>query len=421
MSGPDRARAALPAADRPATAIPADMPRAAPAPKRLRAAVSALFAPHRLRPAPGRLRPFAARALQAVRGLFPSLWQRATGRTAEGGRPTAAFLRRRMLVLPALAVVALALSASAYGDIHSRTERLRDRCAPALVDLAQARTSLELAQAQAELRLPPGRNVPLVELGETYRTRLTEASQSLGRVAQSRALHKDQEQELRVVSGLVVAYGDKIAWADRHRDSEVLRNAGVDYADDMLRGRHTTVAQDAPQEPTSILDRIASLERQLHGENHNLAAWSPLTLAGAAAAVLAAALFAFVLVGTSVFLHDRLRLISLQLGAAAVPVLLTPVLLGIGGATEHGAQQRVRTTVGALETVTADRAAPRRIESTAREAATVMRAAHPDGWSLTAGVVVPAGGVGALACGVTLFLYVRPYPAGRPRRKYTDA
>ncbi|WP_405890438.1 hypothetical protein OG427_21730 [Streptomyces sp. NBC_00133] len=427
MSGPDRSRAALPAADRPPTALPAGRPGAAPAPNRLRASVStlsafsALFVPHRLRPGPSRLRPAAARALHALRGLLPALWQRATGHTAEGGRPTAAFLRRRMLVLPALAVVALALSASAYVDIHARTERLRDRCAPALVDLAQARTSLELAQAQAELRLPPGKDVPLVELGETYRTRLTEASQSLGRVAQSRALHKDQEQELRVVSGLVVAYGDKIAWADRNRNTEVLRNAGVDYADDMLRGRHTTVAQGAPQEPISILDRIASLERQLHREAHNLAAWSPLTLAGAAAAVLAAALFAFVLVGTSVFLHDRLRLISVQLAAAAVPVLLTPVLLGIGGAAEHGAQQRVRTTVGALKTVAADRAAPRRIESAAREAASVMRSAHPGGWSLTAGIVVPTGGVGALACGVTLFFYVRPYPAGRPRRKYTDA
>jgi hypothetical protein len=372
-------------------------------------------------PALSRLRAVAARGLPRLRGLVPGLWQRAAGRAAGGGRPTAAFLRRRMLVLPALAVVALALSAAAYSDIHSRTERLRDRCAPALVDLAQARTSLELAQAQAELRLWTDKNaVGLVELGETYRTRLTEASQSLNRVAQSRALHKGQEQELRVVSGLIVAYGDKIAWADRHRESDVLRKAGVDYAEDMLRGRHTAVAQGPPQEPTSILDRIASLERQLHQENRDLAAWSPLTLTAAAAALLSAALFAFVLVGTSVFLHDRLRLISVQLAAAAVPVLLTPVLLGIGGAEEHRAQEQVRASVGELETVAANRRAPRKIESTAAEADELMREAHPDGWLLTAGVVVPTGVVGALACGVTLFFYVRPYPAGRPRRKFTD-
>jgi hypothetical protein len=381
-----------------------------------------LFRPRldRLRPALARLRPAATRVPPALRGLFPALWLRAAGRTPEGSRPTAAFLRRRMLVLPALAVVALALSAAAYGDVHGRTERLRDRCAPALVDLAQARVSLELAQVQAELRLKTAEQAGSVELGETYRSLLTEASQSLNRVAQSRALHKAQQQELRVVSGLVVAYGDKIAWADRNRLSKVLREAGVDYADDMLRGKHLTVAQATPQEPISILDRIAELEHQLHEENRDLAAWSPLTLAAAAAAALSAALFAFVLVGTSVFLRDRLRLISVQLAVAAVPVLLTPVLLALGGAEEHAAQERVRTTVGALEQLGAERTAPRKIESTAREAAAVMREAHPDGWSLTAGIVVPAAGVGALACGVTLFLYGRPYPAVRPRRKYTD-
>lgn len=381
-----------------------------------------LFRPRlsRLRPALARLRPAATRALPALRGLFPALWLRAAGRAPEGGRPTAAFLRRRMLVLPALAVVALALSAAAYGDVHSRSERLRDRCAPAVVDLAQARISLELAQVQAELRLRTAKQAGFVELGETYRSLLTEASQSLNRVAQSGALHKAQEQELRVVSGLVVAYDDKIAWADRNRLSPLLRNAGVDYADDMLRGKHRTVAQATPQEPISILDRIAELERQLHEENRDLAAWSPLTLAAAAAAALAAALFAFVLVGTSVFLRDRLRLISLQLAVAAVPVLLTPVLLAVGGAEEHAAQERVRTTVGVLEHMGAARRAPRTIESTARAAAAVMREAHPDGWSLTAGIVVPAAGVGALACGVTLFLYGRPYPAVRPRREYTD-
>lgn len=357
------------------------------------------------------------RLLAALRGLLPALWRRAVGRTAEGSRPTAAFLRRRMLVLPALAVVSLALCAAAYNDVHGRTERLRDRCAPALVDLAQARTSLELAQSQAELRLLTAKQAGLVELGETYRSLLTEASQSLNRVAQSGALYKAQEQELRVVSGLVVAYGDKIAWADRHRTSRVLRDAGVAYAADMLGGKGT--GKPVP-EPTAILDRIKALEGQLRQESGDLAAWSPLTLSATAAAALVAALFAVTVVGTSVFLRDRLRLISVQLAVASVPVLLTPVLLAVGGAQEHGAQQRVRTAVGELERVGADRRAPRRIETTARDAAALMRGAHPDAWSLTAGILVPAAGVGALACGVTLFLYGRPYPAGRTLRKYTD-
>lgn len=348
--------------------------------------------------------------------LLPALWRRAVGRTAEGSRPTAAFLRRRMLVLPALAVVSLALCAAAYSDVHGRTERLRDRTAPALVDLAQARTSLELAQTQAELRLLTAKQAGLVELGETYRSLLTEASQSLNRVAQSRALHKGQEQELRVVSGLVVAYGDKIAWADRHRTSRVLRDAGVAYAADMLGGEHGTPGQ----KPTAILDRIEKLESELRRQADDLAAWSLLTLSAAAAAALVAVLFAVTAVGTSVFLRDRLRLISAQLVVASVPVLLTPVLLAVGGAQEHAAQQRVRTAVGELERVGADRTAPRRIESTARDVAALMSGAHPDAWSLTAGILVPSAGVGALACGLTLFLYGRPYPAGRTLRKYTD-
>ncbi|TQK45296.1 hypothetical protein FBY35_6856 [Streptomyces sp. SLBN-118] len=364
----------------------------------------------------------APRALPALRGLYPALWRRAAGRHSAGGSlPTAAFLRRRMLVLPALAVVSLALSAAAYADVHGRTQWLRDRCAPALVDLAQARTSLELAQGQADVRLLQTKKPGLVELGETYRSLLTEATQSLSRVARSGALHKGQEQELRVVSGLVVAYGDKIAWAERNRTSDVLRRAGVAYAEDMLRGRHRAVAPGTAQEPISILERLQELERQLHRKNHDLAAWSPLTLTGAAAAALAAVLFAFVLLGTSVFLVDRLRLISVQLAVAAVPVLLTPVLLACGGFGEHAAQERARAAVGGLDAVPAGATAPRRIESAAQEAKAAMREAHPEGWSLTAGIVVPAGGVGALACGVTLFLYGRPYPAVRTRRKLRNA
>ncbi|MFF3322985.1 hypothetical protein [Streptomyces sp. NPDC002889] len=349
----------------------------------------------------------------------PALWRRAAGR-AEGAA-TAVFLRRRMLVLPALAVIALALCAAAYSDVHQRSERLHDRCVPALVGLAQARTSLQLAQGQAELRLLEGPQVGLVELGETYRSRLTEASQSLNRVAGSGALRKGQEQELRVVSGLVVAYGDKIAWAERNRSSDVLRRAGVEYAAGMLRGPKGS-PDGTPQEPTAVLDRIKVLERQLSQENSELAAWSPLTLTAAAAAALVAGLFAFVAFGTSVFVRDRLRLVSVQLAAGCVPVLLAPVLLAAGGTAEHSAQQRVRSEVAELTGISVGRQAPREIEAVERRAADAMRAAHPEGWSLTAGIVVPAGFAGALACGVTLYLYGRPYPAVRfPRRKDADA
>ncbi len=364
-----------------------------------------------------RMRSAVARGGPALRRLFPALWARASGR-AGGGVPTAAFLRRRMMVLPALAVVVLALTGAAYSDIHDRTERLRDRNTPALVDLARARTSLQLAHTEAKLRLGSG----TVELGETYRSRLTEATQSLGRVAQSGALRKAQEQELRVVSGLVVGYGDKIAWAERHRETHALRRAVLAYADDMLKGPEGAVSENAEQPPpTSILDRIEELESELREANAKLAAWSPLTLTAVAAAALAAALFAFVLVGSAVFLRDRLRLVSLQLALAALPVLITPVLLALGGSDEHGAQVKVHDELDGLKQVTADDDADRRIETVARQADTSMRDATPDTWALTAGVALPVAGVGALACGVTLFLYGRAYPPARPRRKYPDA
>ncbi|MEW2631834.1 hypothetical protein AB0903_09275 [Streptomyces sp. NPDC048389] len=360
-----------------------------------------------------------------VAAAGPELWARAVGRGPRGRRPTAAFLRRRMLVLPALAFVALSLCATAYADVHDRSERLRHRCVPALEGLAHARTALGLAQAQAELRLLTAAQAGQVELGETYRSRLTEASQSLNRVALTGALSRGQEQELRVVSGLVVAYGDKIAWADRNRASDVLREAGVAYAADLLDGPSDTDTGTSgrEQEPTAVLDRIEGLESQLRQETADLAAWSPLTLTAAAAAALTTALFGFLTVGTAVFLRDRLRLVSVQLAVGALPVLLTPVLLAVGGAQEQGGQRGARTAVAGLADVGAVRAAPRAIEKATDTAYDRISEADPDGWALTAGIVVPAAGVGALACGVTLYLYGRPYPAARTarRRKYTEA
>ncbi|MFH8929156.1 hypothetical protein ACH4D4_19050 [Streptomyces pristinaespiralis] len=353
------------------------------------------------------------------RVLGPGVWARATGRGPGGRRATAAFLRRRMLVLPALALVALALCAAAYSDVHGRSDRLRHRSVPALEGLAQARTSLVLAGKQAELRLLEARQAGRVELGETYRSRLTEASQSLNRVAQTGALSRGQEQELRVVSGLVVAYGDKIAWADRNRSSKLLRTAGVEYAAGLLGSPDTDPAEG--QDPTTVLDRIEEMESLLRQESGDLAAWSPLTLTAAGAAVLTTALFGFLTVGTAVFLRDRLRLVSLQLAACALPVLVTPLLLAFGGAQEHGAQQDVHAAVAGLADVEADEGAPRAIERAADAAHTRMSVADPDGWSLTAGITVPAAGLGAVACGVTLYLYGRPYPAARTRRTYTDA
>ncbi|TVL91020.1 hypothetical protein [Streptomyces sp. SAJ15] len=389
------------------------------------------------RPArPGRsarpIRSAAAAPPTGLSGRLPgALWRRAAGRgpTAEGPS-TAGFLRRRTFVLPTLALVVLVLSTVAFHDVHGRTERLSNRLTPALVQLAQARTALELAQAEAERRLREEDG--LVELGETYRLQLTQAAQSLNQVAQSGALNRAQEQELRVVSGLVVGYGEKIAWAERHRTSPLLRNAGLDYAAGMLRdpprGTRPGTAGAAEAggsaatdgDPSTILGRIGRLEAQLRDEVDDVVAWSPLTLAFAASTLCAAVVFAVTALGTLVFLCHRLRLLSLQLAVAAVPVLLLPLLLAVGGTQEQSAQRRARATVAGLQEVRADRDAPRRIEKTGGAAARQIDAAHPEGWSLTMGIVVACAAAGALTCGVTLFLYARPYPTpARSRRKYS--
>ncbi|TXS55651.1 hypothetical protein [Streptomyces sp. t39] len=96
---------------------------------------------------------------------------------------------------------------------------------------------------------------------------------------------------------------------------------------------------------------------------------------------------------------------------------MTPVLLGAGGAQEHGAQQRVRDELAALAYVTGGSDAPRRIEGSAAATSHALGGAHAEGWSLTADVLLPVTVAGALGCGLTLFLYGRPYPGRLPRRK----
>ncbi|MFF1959887.1 hypothetical protein ACFVWX_23290 [Streptomyces sp. NPDC058220] len=363
---------------------------------------------------------FVRGAGRPVSGALSALWRWAAGHAGpapapagedtgpEGSRtiarkPTSRFLRGRMLLLPVLGLMVLLPARTAYFDVHDRTESLRDRYTPALVYLADARTALRLAQDQAERRL--GQPVE-VGLGEEYRSLYTEASQSLNRAAQTGALDRGQEQELRVVSGLVVAYGDWIAWADRRSNPEILRRAGLRYAASMLNG--------APGETTAVLQRIRGLERQLGQDAREAAAWSAVAVGAAVATALAAGLFAVVAAGTLVYLRFQLRLFSVLLALAVAPVLLALVPLAAGAVIEQGAQRQVgevavliaRAGEGA-EGVTP--AARGEIRNRAAEMAERIRRARPAGWSATAGVALSVGTAGALACGITLFLYGREY------------
>lgn len=367
---------------------------------------------HRRFTVPSALRSLRTPWRPAVRTVWRSavrpMWHRASGRRphTDQRRHTAPFLFSRMLLLPALALTVLALAGTAYFDLHDRTEALRERYAPAMVELAHARTSLALAHDEATLRLGENGRDPLLQtdlvgLGERYPSLLTEAAQSLNNAAQTEALRTAQEQEVRVVSGLVVAYGDWIGWADSHHESRALRTAGLDYASNLLRDSGGT------DEPTAVLNRIAALEGELADDTSELSGWSALSAVTATGALLAALVFVFVVAGTLDFVRTQLHVRSLLLTLYALPV---PVVLGVlvlGAVGQHHAQREVRRTGAELAAVSAKVQADATIEDLEERLAADLRGTHPGGWALAAELSLAIATVGAVASGFTVFHYGR--------------
>ncbi|WP_329038053.1 hypothetical protein OIE71_31370 [Streptomyces sp. NBC_01725] len=341
------------------------------------------------------------------RSVWLPMWRRCSGRTPTGRRRhTAPFLFSRMLLLPALALTVLALAGTAYLDLHGRTEQLRERYAPAMVELAHARTSLELAHREATLRLGEDGREPLIQtdlvgLGEKYPSLLTEAAQSLNNAAQTKALRAEQEQEVRVVSGLVVAYDDWIGWADTHHDSRALRTAGLDYAASLLHD-----GGDTP-EPTAVVDRIEALEDELNADASELSGWTALSAVTASGALLAVLVFVFAVVGTIDFVLAQLRVRSPLLTLYALPVLLALGVLVLGAAGQQHAQRKVSQAGVELATVNSTALADPRIEMLDRTLAAELRGTHPGGWALAAELALAVGAAGAVASGFTLFHYGR--------------
>ncbi|MGW1979590.1 hypothetical protein [Streptomyces sp. NPDC001889] len=368
----------------------------------------------------------------AWRSAGRALWHWSSGRTAtDRRRSTGQFLLGRMVLLPALALAVLALAATAYFTLDGRTERLRDRYAPALVELTHARVSLTVARYEAERRLgtDDGKPLPqtdLVGLGERYPSLVTEASQSLNNAARTGALRRAQEQEVRVVSGLVVAYDNWIGWANSHHESDELRRAGLSYAAGLL-GDGT-----GPAGSTAVLDRVRALERELRADAERLSGWSALPSATAVAALLTALVFAFAVVGTLDFVRGQLRVRSPLLTVYAAPVLLVLVVLALGVDGQHRAREHVGRTADRLGEVAVPHGASAAgapgedltsaeirgeiragaaIEKEAGLLAAELRGTRSREWSLAAGLSLGLGTAGALACGFTLFHYNRRHLA----------
>ncbi|MFK4065990.1 hypothetical protein [Streptomyces sp. NPDC029674] len=345
------------------------------------------------------------------------------------------YLRDRLVALPLLTLVVAVAFGWAYGDVREDSAALRDSFAPALVGLAEAETSLRIADREAAESLRAGEAVRLSGLSKRYSTRTTRAVQRLNQVARSGALTTAERQELDVVSGLVVDYGNWITFAQNNVGDPALRDAGLSYARSMLCSAPAPAGPTddtdgyppcrpvtgSDSDATAVVDRISTLEDRLRGRLADRAALGGRVIAAGAVAALALVLLAVGLWRTQLFLRRRLRLhVSVPLLVAALPLLALPFLTA-DAALAHRAQQRVVSTAEALS----GRTSPE-IESTidekpfgerhplliellderVREDLSEGRLSSLDG---AAPWVTPVGLLCAALTGVTLHAYRREY------------
>jgi hypothetical protein len=347
---------------------------------------------------------------------------------ATGGR-NRVYLRDRLVALPLLAVVGA--FGWAYGQVRGDSAYARDRLAPALAGLADARASLFIAQGEAEQNLDDGRAAELGGLSERYRTRVARATQSLNQVARSGALTVAEEQELRVVSALVVDYTGWIGRAQQDADDSVLRNAELTYARSMLCSGPITRADSGDRYPacrpatgysaTSIVDRVGGLERQLRDRLADRAGWGDGVIAAAVVCALALVLFAAGLWRTASFLRRRFRIrLSVPLAVAALPLLVLPLLIADALLAQHAQMETLPladTLVGHTSPETETTAEERPFDDPRPQAVEVVaeridgglaegRLAFLDG---VAPFVFPVGLAGAGLVGGALHTYRREY------------
>ncbi|WP_372350380.1 hypothetical protein [Streptomyces sp. KL116D] len=343
------------------------------------------------------------------------------------------YLRDRLIALPLLAAVGFAALGWAYADVRADSEYIRTRLAPALGDLADAKTSLRIAQREAEVGLDAGTAVELSGLGPRYAARTGAAAQDIARLSRGGAFGEAQRQELDVISGLVDGYEEWITWARTNVGDPSLRKAGLAYAASMLcsdASGEPATTRTAPYpacrpetgaDATTVVDRIAALERDLHRRLSDRAALGPGVLAAVALSAGCLTLLAVGLWRTFFFLRRRMRIrASVPLLAAALPLLVLPWAVA-DGARAWTAQ---RDTLPYADTLT-DRASPKVEAATDADpvadpppaaihpvTAAMERTVAEGEWGpvgTVAGWVAPAGLVVAAVIGGTLHAYRREY------------
>ncbi|MXM66476.1 hypothetical protein GR925_24365 [Streptomyces sp. HUCO-GS316] len=302
-------------------------------------------------------RPSAARLLCGARAVFTVAAElarrvRRYAWPSTAGSRNRGYLRDRLVALPLLAVVAFGAFGWAYTGVRGDSAYARDRLAPALVGLAGVRASLFIAHGEAEENLAEGRAAELSGLSERYRTRVARATQNLNRVTRSGALTVAEEQELRVVSALVVDYTGWIGRAQGHATDPVLRDAELAYARSMLCSTPVAPQDSGDRYPpcppatgsgaTSIVDRVSGLERQLRERLADRAGWGDGVLAAGAVSGVTFVLLAAGLWRTLSFLRRRFRIrLSVPLAAAALPLLAVPLLTADALLAQHAQRKTV--------------------------------------------------------------------------------
>ncbi|MFP8907180.1 hypothetical protein [Streptomyces atacamensis] len=161
---------------------------------------------------------------------------------------------RRLLVAQLVSLVVLALLAAAvlfaaYDDTHRRPAAVRDRTAPAVLEVAAARGALVDAHLAARDHLA-SELVDGTSTDETYRTYMAAATQSLSQIADRQVAGEEGKRELSTVIALLMVYQEAVARAIEHAEDEALSEAWSASADTIInRGG------------TGILSRLDGLQR----------------------------------------------------------------------------------------------------------------------------------------------------------------
>jgi hypothetical protein len=148
------------------------------------------------------------------------------------------------LALLALTVIVLAMSAWSFAATRDVLSTVRDRTAPAVLDVASARAALMQAHAAAVSSFVNG-GAGLVGPGQQYATSLSVAEQDLARAAEDNSAGAAASNELQLLAGLLTTYSGWMSQADtdyRDKLADTLYLSDLWYAARALDGSDQTLA-----------------------------------------------------------------------------------------------------------------------------------------------------------------------------------